>query len=104
MSASSIQFTFVLLDADRERVQRIVLAAPGPEPVGEAEEVRPRRSHSAPRPAARWTILSSSAAIAERALPAVRLRDVPPPRRLRPIGSPMDPRVQIRDPRSRSAS
>ena len=39
MSASSTQFTFFRVDPDRERIQRIMRAAPRPEPVGEAEEV-----------------------------------------------------------------
>ena len=55
----------------------------------------PRRRRSAPPPTARWRILSSSAGDAERALPPVRLRDVHPPRRARPVGAPVDPVVQV---------
>ena len=34
----------------------------------------------------------------QRALPTIRLRDIPPPARLRPIRSPLDPIVQTLDP------
>ena len=34
----------------------------------------------------------------KRALPAIRLRDVSPPRRLRPVRSPLHPLVQVLDP------
>jgi hypothetical protein len=55
---------------------------------------------------ARWTILGSSPRTSlvlqrgnrQRTLSAIRLRDKPPPRWLRPIRSPMDPVVQVLDP------
>jgi hypothetical protein len=46
----------------RQRIQRIVLAAPRPEAVGEAEESVSQMAFST-SPTARWTILFSSAAI-----------------------------------------
>lgn len=55
---------------------------------------------------ARWTILGSSPRTSlvlqhgnrQRALSPIRLRDEPPPRRLRPVRSPMDPFMQVLDP------
>jgi hypothetical protein len=84
-------------DPDHERVQRIVLAAPRPEPVREPEEVilvdrvqqRGRRS---------LDDLVLEGGHRERALVAIRLRDVPPSRRQRPVRSPMDPCMQVLDP------
>src|SRR6185437_9202987 len=56
---------------------------------------------------ARWTILGSSPRTSlilqrgnrQRLLPAVRLRDIRPAGRLRPVSLPMDPIMQIREPR-----
>ena len=43
----SVQYPVHLLapDADRERIQRVMLSPAGPEPVGEADKVPARRSH-----------------------------------------------------------
>ena len=78
MSASKMQFTCLLADPDRERVQRIMRAAPGPEPVGEAEEVFlvDRVQHRGHRPLDDLVLQRGDR---QRALPAVRLRDVDPP-------------------------
>src|SRR5215213_12015610 len=46
---------------------------------------------------ARWTTLSSSAANAERPLPAVGLGDVLPPRRLRPVPAAYHAAMQVAD-------
>ena len=63
------------LDAHRERVQRIVLSPSGPEPVGEAEEVRlVDRIENLYHRALDNLVLQRRNA--ERALPAVRFRDV----------------------------
>src|SRR5258708_549254 len=64
-----------VLDACRERVQRIVLSPPGPEPIGEAEEVRlvdgiENLHHRT------LDNLIFQRGDAERALPSVRFRDV----------------------------
>ena len=45
-----------------------------------------------------WTILSSRAAIAKRPLPSVRLRNIGPPGRLRPVRPPVDAAMQIDEP------
>jgi len=65
-------------DADVERVQRIVLAAPRPEPIGEADEVPlvDRLQHHHDR---LLDDLVLQAPDAQRPLRAVRLRDVCPP-------------------------
>jgi hypothetical protein len=52
-----------VLDACRERVQRIMLPPSRPEPIGEAEEVRFVDGIVRTSTTARWTILSSSTAI-----------------------------------------
>src|SRR4029450_12981057 len=85
------------VDSGDECVQRIVLAALGPEPVREAEEVVlvDRVQHRASR--LLDESLSSSAAIASGALPTISLRYVMSPRRQSPICSPMDPGVQVLD-------
>ena len=72
------------LDPDRERVQRIMRAAPRPEPVGEAQEVRlvDGVEHLDDRPLDDLVLQRGDA---ERPLPPVRLRDVRPPRRPRPV-------------------
>ena len=84
MSASSTQFTFFRHDPDPERIQRIVLAAPRPEPVREAEEVLlvDRVEHLDHGPLDDLVLQRGDA---QRPLPPVRLRDVHPPGRLRPV-------------------
>jgi hypothetical protein len=68
--------------------------APGPEPVGEAEEVRlvdaVKHLHDG---ALQDLVLQRGDP--QRTQPAVRLRDIRPPRRHRPIAPTMDPGVQI---------
>ena len=87
----------MLLIPTVQGIQRIVLAAPGPEPVREPEEVLlvDRVQHRDRRPLDDLVLQGGDR---QRALPAIRLRDVPPPGRLRPVRSPMDPIVQILDP------
>src|SRR4051812_49445036 len=80
--------------SDHQGIQRIVLAAPGPKTVREPEEVFLidlvqygggcslddlvlKRRHG------------------ERALPSLGLRYIPTPGWLRPVGSPLDPRMEI---------
>jgi site-specific DNA recombinase len=81
------------LDPVRERVQRVVLAAPGPEPVAEAQELRlvDRRQDHDHRGLDDLVLQGRDA---ERPLPAVRLRDVHPPRRQRPIRPCVKPPMQ----------
>src|SRR5262245_19599649 len=82
------------VDPDAERIQRIMRAAPRPEPVREPEEVFlvdrvQQRGHS---PLADLVLQGGDR---ERALSAVRLARRDPPARQRPICYPMDPIVQI---------
>ena len=82
------------VDPDTERIQRIMRAAPGPEPIREPEEVLlvdrvQQRDH---RPLDDLVLQGRDR---ERALPAIRLGNVDPPGRQCPIRSPLDPVVQI---------
>ena len=82
------------VDPDAERIQRIMRAAPRPEPVRDAEEVFlvDRVQQRAHCPLDDLVLQSSDR---ERTLSAVRLGYVDPSARQRPIRSPMDPVVQI---------
>jgi len=91
-----VQYVAHLLavDPDTERVQRVMRAAPRPEPVRDAEEVFlvnrvQQRDH---RPLDNFVFQGRDR---ERALTPVRFGYVDPPARQRPICSPMDPIVQI---------
>ena len=97
MSASRIQFTFVPGDPDRQGIQRIVLAASGPEPVREPEEVLlvDRVQHRDRRPLDDLILQSGDR---QRPLSSVRLRYVRPAGRLGPVRSSVDPFVQILEP------
>jgi site-specific DNA recombinase len=66
------------VDSDAERIHRIMRAAPRPEPVREPEEVFlvDRAQHRGYRPLDDLVLQSGNR---ERALPAIRLRYVPPP-------------------------
>jgi hypothetical protein len=77
-------------DADRERIQRIMRAAPGPEPIGEAEEVLPVNGveHLDDGPLEDLVLQRGDA---ERPEPPVRLLDVRPARRTCSIRSAVDP-------------
>ena len=94
MSASSTQFTFFVSSPDVERIQRVMLAAPRPEPVREPEKVRlvdgvqhlDRRA---------LDDLVFQRGNAERSLPPVRLRDVHPTHRLRSVRSSLQPLGQV---------
>ena len=90
MSASSTQFTFLPFDPDRQRIQRIVRAAPGPEPVGEPEKVLlvDGVEHLDHGPLDDLVLQRGDA---ERPQPPVRLRDVRPPRRARPVAPTVHP-------------
>src|SRR5437763_5698544 len=85
---------FACLDSIRERIQRVMLATSGPEPVAEPQEFRlvDRRKERHHRC---LDDLVLDGGDAERPLFAVRLRYVPPARGQCPIGAPMDARVQI---------
>ena len=78
----------------RQRIQRIMLASPRPEPVRETDEVRLVNSveHLDDGPLDNLVLQRGNA---ERPLPPVRLRDVHPPRRFRSVRSPMQPGVQL---------
>ena len=82
------------VDPDDERIQRIVRAAPGPEPVREPEEIFlvDRVQHHDRRPLDNLVFQCGDR---QRALPSVRLGYVDPSGRLRPIRSPMDPSMQV---------
>ena len=85
------------LDAHREGVQRIVLSPPGPEPIGEAEEVRlVDRIENLHHRALDDLVLQCGDA--ERALPSVRFRDVGTARRLCPVGAPVDAAFKVAQP------
>ncbi len=94
MSASSIQFTFVLVIPTTERIHRIVRAASGPEPIREPEEIFlvDRVQHRSRRPLDDLVLQGGDR---ERALPTIRLGYVNPPRRQCPIRSPMDASMQV---------
>jgi hypothetical protein len=82
------------LDPVGERIQRIVLAAPGTEPIAEPQELRciDRGENGHHR---HLDDLVLQGGDAERPLPAIGLRDVPSPRGLRSIRSAVNMRVQI---------
>src|SRR5207248_8668201 len=77
-----------------ERIQRIMLATSGPQPVAEPQELLlvDRRKERHQRC---LDDLVLDGGDAERPLFAVRLRYVPPARGQCPIGAPMDARAQI---------
>src|ERR1700730_7447833 len=82
------------VDTDTERIQRIVCAAPWPEPVREPEEVflvdrAQQRSHCP------LDDLVLKGCDRERALPSIRLGNVDPPARQCPIRSSLDPAAPI---------
>jgi hypothetical protein len=81
-------------DPDRERIQRIVRATPGPEPVGETAEVLLVHGvqHLHHRTLEDLVLQGGDA---ERALPPVRLRYVHPARRARPVGTAVDTAEQV---------
>ena len=84
-------------DPGGERVQRVVLATPGPEPVAEAEELRlvDRRQDGHHRGLDDLVLQRRDA---ERPSPAVRLRYVPSPGRQRPVGAAVEAVVEIGEP------
>src|SRR5215471_7198728 len=92
----SVQYEAHLLavDSDTQRVQRVMRAAPRPEPVRDAEEVFlvDRVQHRGHRPLDNLVFQGSDR---ERALSSVRLEYVNAPARQRPVHSPMDPVVQV---------
>ena len=81
-------------DPDRERVQRIMLRAPRPEPVRETEEVLlvDRVQHLDHRPLEDLVLQRGDP---ERPQPPVGLRYEHPPSRPRPVRPSVDPSVQI---------
>ncbi len=87
---------FPLLDPDMERVQRIVLAASRPEAVAETEEVFlvDLVQHRCGRPLDQFVFEGCNG---QRALPSIRLRNVPSPGGQRAIRPSMNPVVQIRN-------
>ena len=90
MSRSSTQFTFSRQQSRVERIQRVMRAAPWPEPVRETEKVRfvdgvqhlDRRA---------LDDLVFQRRHSERPLPPVGLGDVHPPHRLGPVRSSLQP-------------
>ena len=85
------------VDPDMERVQRIVLAAARAESIAEPEEflLVDRIQQRSGGPLDNLVLKGGDC---QRTLPPIGLRNVPTPRGLRPIGSPMDPIAQIFDP------
>src|SRR5664279_2154871 len=81
-------------DSDRERIQRLMRAATGSESVGEAGEVHlvDGVEHLDYGPLGDLVLQRGDA---ERPLPPVRLRDVRPTRRARPVPPGLQPAVQI---------
>src|SRR5208282_1702599 len=98
MSASSIQFTFPYFDRRRQRVQRIVRPSPGSEPVRETAEVAFIDSVERHYGCALHDLIFQGGD-RERPLLPIGLRYVRPTRRLRSIGSPVDPLCKSLDPR-----
>jgi hypothetical protein len=96
MSASRIKLTFLAMDSDAERIQRIMRATPRPESVREPEEVFlvDRIQQRDQRSLDNFVFESGDR---ERALPAVRLGNVYAPRRQCPIRSPLDSVMQVLD-------
>src|SRR6185437_7486296 len=81
------------VDPGRQRVQRIMRAAPWPEPAGETPEVRltDGAENLDDGPLGNLVFQRGNA---ERPLPPVRLRDVRPPARRRPVAPLLHPCVQ----------
>ena len=84
-------------DPDYQRIQRIVLATLGSEPIREPDEVLfvDRVQHCDCRP---LDDLVFKGGDRKRALPAIWLRYISPPGWQCPVRSPLDPRVQVLDP------
>jgi hypothetical protein len=82
------------LDPDRERIQRVMRAAPRPKPIGKAPEVRlvDGVEHLDDGSLEELVLQRGNA---QRPLPPVRLRDIHPPRRPRPIATRVNTGVQI---------
>ena len=83
-----------LIDPGRQRVQRIMRAAARPEPIGEALEVRLEHGiqHLRQRPLDDLVLQRRDP---QRAQPPVRLGNVHPPHRRRPVPPRLHPRVQV---------
>src|SRR5215204_2557379 len=83
-----------VMEADTKRIQRVVRATSWPEPVRDSEEVLlvDRVQQCDHRPLDDLVLQGRDR---ERALPAVRLGYVDPPRRQCPIRSPLDSLVQV---------
>ena len=85
-------------DPHRQRVQRVVLAASRPEAVAEPQKVCfPDRVQHLDHRALDDLVLQRGNA--ERPLPSVRLGDIHPPRRQRPIGAAVNAVLEILEPR-----
>src|SRR5580658_6207365 len=104
MSASSIQFTFVLpMPTTRASSVSCWLREPAPAKAGGAEPIREpeevflvdRVQHHHDRTLDNLVLQRGNR---QRTLSPIRLRYEPPPGWLRPIRSPMDPVVQVLDP------
>ena len=80
-----------------ERIQRIVLAAPGPESIGEAQEVDFVDLVEHPHHGLLDDLVLQGRD-AQRSLSSVGLRDEDATRRLRPVGALMDPAMEIAEP------
>ena len=84
-------------DPDRQGVQRIVRSPSGPEPVGEAEEIFlvDRVQHHNGSALDDFVFQGGNR---QGPLPAVRLRNIGPARRLRPVSPAVDAAMQIDEP------
>ena len=96
MSASKMQLTFVLVIPTRERVQRIVLATPGPEAIREPKEVFfvDRIQHLRRGPLDDLVFQRRDPPAGAAARPPSQCT---PPRRQCSVRAPVDPGVQIHD-------
>ena len=85
-------------DPDIERIERVMRPAPRSEAIAEPQEVPfPDRVQHLDHGTLDDLVLQRGDA--ERPLPPVRLGDIHPPRRQRPVGTAVDTVLQIREPR-----
>src|SRR5208282_2911999 len=98
MSASRIQFTFRLSIANRKGVQRIVWTSCRPKPVRKSTEVAfiDGVEH---QDGCALDNLVFQGSYRQRPLLSVRLRYIRPAGGLRSVGSPMDPTMQVLEPK-----
>ena len=90
------QFTPHGIDANRKRIERMVLTAPRPEPIREPEEILLVDRVENPDDGTLEDLILQSG-YSQRALPPVRLRNIPSPGGQRAICPSLNLVVQIRD-------